>query len=75
MIIQSGGLLQNSGLMAAFLITPGDDLQDYENLEKASQLLGFLTSCFENNSFKRENLESWGALRTRLLKYEDKGEK
>ena len=68
-LIQGGGILQKSGLMDAFLITPGDDLQDHENFEKAARLLGFLNSCLENNSFDEANLEDWYALGERLLRY------
>ena len=67
-LIQIGGLVQKSGLMDAFLIAPGDDLQDYENLEKASRLLGFLSEHFETSTFNEENLERWSALGSRLLK-------
>ena len=42
--------------MDAFLIESGDDLQDYKNLGKASRLLSFLISCFENNNFEAANL-------------------
>lgn len=67
--IQAAGILQKSGIMDAFLITPGDDLQDHENFEKAAQLLGFLNSCLENNSFDEANLEDWYTLGERLLRY------
>lgn len=67
--IQCAGLLQRSGLMEAFQITPGEDLQDYENREKASQLLGFLSECFEKNNFDEVHLERWRSLGERLLKY------
>ena len=68
-LIQSGGILQKSGLMDAFLIAPGDDLQHHENFEKAARLLGFLNSCLENNSFDEGNLEDWYTLGERLLRY------
>lgn len=68
-LIQAGGLLQKSGLMDAFLIAPGDDLQEYKNLEKAARLLGFLNACLEENRFDEPNLESWQLLGERLLKY------
>lgn len=58
-LIMMGGLLQKSGLMDAFNITLGDDLQDYENRSKALQLLGFLTTCFDENNFDEDNLEKW----------------
>lgn len=67
-LIAAGGLLQKSGLMEALLIAPGDNLQDYENLDKAAKLLGFLTSCFEENTFDEVHLERWRALGERLLK-------
>lgn len=54
--------------MDAFSIAAGDDLQDYENLSKAAQLLGFLNSCFQENNFNEENLESWNSLGEKLLK-------
>ncbi|OJW53857.1 MAG: hypothetical protein BGO67_07120 [Alphaproteobacteria bacterium 41-28] len=69
LLIQAGGILQKSGLLDAFLIAPGDDLQDHENFEKASRLLGFLSACFENNEFNEENLEAWQSLGSRLLRY------
>jgi hypothetical protein len=54
-----GGLSQKSGIMDAFHITPGDDLQDYEHRPKALQLLGFLITCFEDNTFDEGSLEKW----------------
>ena len=57
-----GGLLQKSGLLEAFHITPGDDLQAYENRPKVLQLLGFLTTCFEENNFDEDTLERWTSL-------------
>ncbi|MBY0272908.1 MAG: conjugal transfer protein TraD [Alphaproteobacteria bacterium] len=58
-LIMLGGLLQKSGLMDAFHITPGDELQAYENRPKALQLLGFLITCFEENEFDEDNFERW----------------
>lgn len=69
MMIQCGGIVLKSGLMEAFLIHSGDDLQDYENREKAAQLLGFLNECFEKTSFDKKSLEKWQTLGERLLKY------
>lgn len=66
--IQAGGLLQKSGLMDVFLIAPGDNLQDNHNLEKAAQLLGFLTECFQKNDFDKVNLEQWRAIGERMLR-------
>ncbi|MGC8483867.1 MAG: conjugal transfer protein TraD, partial [Thermodesulfobium sp.] len=68
-LIQIGGLVQKSGLMDAFLIAPGDDLQDYENLSKAARLLGFLNACLESNCFDQSNLERWQSVGSRLLKF------
>ena len=59
LIQQCGGLLSKSGLLEAFHLTSGDDLQGYENRPKALQLLGFLTTCFEENNFDEDNLERW----------------
>lgn len=67
-LIQIGGLCQRSGLMEAFSIVPGDDLQDYHKREKAARLLGFLTMCFEKNTFEEANLEQWKSVGERLLK-------
>lgn len=66
-LIMLGGLLQKSGLMDAFHITPGDDLQDYENRPKALQLLGFLTTCFEEHNFDEDNLERWRSVGKRRV--------
>ena len=66
--IQLGGLIQKSGIMEAFSIQPGDDLQDYENLEKASQLLGFLSEAFERSTFDESCLDRWKIHGERLLK-------
>ena len=67
-LIQIGGIFQKSGLLDAFLIAPGDDLQDYKNLGKAAKLLGFLTSAFEEKTFDEAHLERWRVLGERLLK-------
>ena len=67
-LIQAGGILQKSGLMDAFLIEPGDDLQDYENRDKAAKLLGFLTSCLEENDFDKVDFERWRTHGEQLLK-------
>lgn len=66
--IQASGILYKSGIMEAFSITPGDNLQAHENLEKASQLLGFLIEFFEKNDFDEANLERWKSVGERLLK-------
>jgi hypothetical protein len=67
-LIQVGGLLHKSGLLEAFGIVPGDDLQDYENRDIAAALLGFLTMCFEKHSFEEDNLEQWRVKGERLLR-------
>lgn len=68
-LIMLGGLVQKSGLLDFFHITPGDDLQDHENLEKAAQLLGFLSMCFEKNEFDDANLEQWKTAGEKRLRY------
>lgn len=67
--IQTAGLLHKSGLMEAFSIAPGDDLQAYENFEKAAQLLGFLIECFEKNEFDEDNLKRWRSIGERALQH------
>lgn len=67
-LIAAGGLLQKSGLLDAFLIAPGNDLQSYENRDKAAKLLGFLTSVFEENTFDEVHVERWRTVGERLLK-------
>ena len=51
--------MQKSGIMEAFSIAPGDELLDYNNLEKAAQLLEFLTVCFQEKESDDANLERW----------------
>lgn len=68
-LIQLGGLVQKSGLMDAFLIKEGDDLQEYKNLEKAAQLLGFLSESFEKSTFDEQEGAKWHSLGVRCLKY------
>ena len=67
-LIQAAGLLQKSGVLEAFSIAPGEDLQDYKDREKASQLLGFLTMCFQENEFDEAHFETWSALGEKLLR-------
>lgn len=66
-MIQAAGLLQKSGLMEAFQISSGEDLQDYENREKANRLFGFLIESFEKNLFNEHNFEKWQDLGKRRL--------
>lgn len=67
-LVQAGGLCHKSGIMEAFSIAPGNDLQDYENREKAAQLLGFLSECFEKSTFEEANMERWRSAGERMLK-------
>ena len=48
--------MQKSGLMDAFTIESGEDLQDYESIHKAARLLGFLSYCLENNNCAEASL-------------------
>lgn len=66
-LIQLGGLVQKSGLMDVLNISPGDDLQEYENLAKASQVLGFLFVCLDQVEV---DTKKWEHLGERLLRYE-----
>lgn len=61
-LIQAGGLLQKSGLLETFNITPGDDLQgSQDGLDKAAQLLGFLLNAQNKINVKRaKEFESLG---------------
>lgn len=48
-LIQLGGLVSLSGLMAVCDIQEGDDLQDeFTDRDKAATLLGILMTCVEN---------------------------
>jgi len=69
LLIQAGGLLHKSGLMDAFNIHVGEDLQDYESLQKAARLLGFLSHSFENQDFTDQNLADWERIGERHLRY------
>ncbi len=68
-LIQIGGLVQKSGLMDAFAIESGEDLQDYESIHKSSRLLGFLCHCLEHNDFTEKSLTEWQNVGERLLRY------
>lgn len=70
LLIQSGGLLHKAGLLEAFLIKVGDDLQAPECLQKSAQLVGFLRTCFEETRFDEESFEKWKERGERLLRYE-----
>lgn len=64
-LIQLGGLVQKSGLLELLEITPGDDLQDYENIYKASQMLGFLVKNLEQVD---EASDDWKRIGENLLR-------
>ena len=67
-LIQIGGIFQKSGLMDVFHIAPENDLQDYENHDKAAKLLGFLVSALEEQTSDEAHLERWRVLGERLLR-------
>lgn len=66
MKIQLGGLLIKSGLVEAFAISPGTDLQlDEHAREKATLLLGALIDMHQNitlNPHKSSQKEEWKIL-------------
>lgn len=66
MLIQLGGLVQKSGLLELLDITPGEDLQDYGNLPKAAQVLGFLIEGLERPD---AHLHDWEQIGRRKLRY------
>jgi len=68
-LIQIGGLVQKSGLMATFNIQVGEDLQDYESLCKAARLLGFLSDSFDKQKFNDTAISDWEHIGKRLLRY------
>lgn len=67
-LVHIGDLLQESGLMEAFSIQPDEELQDYENLEKSSQLLGFLSEVFERSTFDKSHFDKWKMHGERLMR-------
>jgi hypothetical protein len=67
--IQAGGLLYKSGILDAFQIQAGDDLQDYESLHKAARLLGYLSHCMENFDGSSATLAEYEKTGERLLRY------
>jgi hypothetical protein len=68
-LIQAGGLLSKSGIMDAFDIQLGEDLQCYESLPKAARLLGFLHASFESEDITEQQLAAWQQTGERLLRY------
>lgn len=69
LLIQMGGLVQKSGVMEAFKIQVGDDLQDYESLDKAGRLLGFLTHSLEQFDGSKATMSEIERTGERLLRY------
>jgi hypothetical protein len=69
LLIQVGGLVQKSGLMDAFHIQVGDDLQDYESLHKAARLLGFLSHSLELFDESQATMSEYERTGERLLRY------
>ena len=69
LLIQAGGLLQKSGLMDAFQIHVGDDLQGFESLHKASRLLGFFSHCLETFDGSDTTMSDYERVGERLLRY------
>lgn len=68
-LIQLGGLMQKSGLMDILNIEMGEDLQDYENLFKASQVLGFLQESLEKYDIDDSLTAQWKKTGERFLRY------
>ena len=66
-LIQLGGLVQKSGLMEVLNISPGDDLQDYDSLPKAAQVLGFLIESLEPQNI---DIDEWEKAGERRLRYD-----
>lgn len=67
-LIQLGGILQKTGLLEAFDIRTGEDLQDYESRHKAAQLLGYLSGVFDTLDASEENLLSWQQAGERMFR-------
>jgi len=69
LLIQAGGLLQKSGILDAFHIHVGDDLQDFESLHKASRLLGYFSHCLETFDGSDAAMSDYERVGERLLRY------
>lgn len=67
-LIQLGGILQKSGLLEAFQIQTGEDLQDYESRQKASHLLGFLVNSLENFDESESSISEHIKIGERMLR-------
>ena len=70
LLIQVGGLALKSGLLDRLNIPIGADLQDHENLVKASQLMGFLLEHSEDKEFTESQLTQWQRRGERAIRYE-----
>ncbi|MBP6985978.1 MAG: conjugal transfer protein TraD [Alphaproteobacteria bacterium] len=69
LLIQIGGLVQKAKILEAFNINVGDDLQDYESLNKAARLLGFLCNSLEQLDESEASLAELERNGERLLRY------
>ncbi len=69
LLIQIGGLVQKAKIMEAFNINVGDDLQDYESLNKAARLLGFLSHSLEQFDESEASMSERERNGERLLRY------
>lgn len=67
-LVQIGGLAQKSGMLDAFEIQMGENLQDYESLYKAARLLGFLCYCVEHLNESDSIKDEWQRIGELLLK-------
>lgn len=69
LLIQIGGLVQKARILEAFNINVGDDLQDFESLNKAARLLGFLSHSLEQFDESEVTLSEHERTGERLLRY------
>jgi uncharacterized membrane protein len=69
LLIQVGGLVQKAKIMETFNINLGDDLQDYESLNKAARLLGFLIHSLELFDESEVTMSEYERTGERLLRY------
>ena len=66
-LIQCGGLLDKAGILQGFQISLGDDLQDFESLDTAATLLGFLKDKMDATNPSPKDLHSWKTIGQALL--------
>jgi hypothetical protein len=69
LLIQIGGLVQKAKIMETFNINLGDDLQDYETLNKAARLMGFLSHSLEQFDESEATMAEYERTGERLLRY------